>query len=274
MMSKIEWTERTWNPVTGCDLVSPGCANCYAKTMSRRLCAMGVPEYRRGFEVAVHPHKFDLPRAVKKPTMWFVNSMSDFFHEKVTHEERDAMMAVMRETPHHTYQILTKRADVMADYFRARMGARALRAAGKSGWHLPLNVWWGVSVENRKYGIPRIKKLQQIGRQYVNWADESRLCWDTVFFLSCEPLLEDLGRLPLAGISWVIVGGESGHRARPMKKEWVERIERQCHTNAGRIPFFFKQWGEYGADGVRRGKKANGRLLDGVEYNEMPVILV
>lgn len=277
-MSKIEWTERTWNPMTGCDMVSPGCANCYAKPMARRLQAIGVPEYRGGFSLAVHKDKFDLPRAVKKPTMWFVNSMSDFFHEKVSHADRDALMAVMRETPHHTYQILTKRADVMEDY----LGKVTSEGQITDRW--APNVWLGVSVENRKHGLPRAKLLSNMmpySMQTTSHIKGGKVIQELshlnhrISFLSCEPLLECLGKLPLLGISWIIVGGESGHRARPMKKEWVHNIREQCLAYENlpyyrKIPFFFKQWGAFGADGVRRSKKANGRLLDGVEYNEMP----
>lgn len=211
--SNIEWTEMTWNPVTGCTKVSPGCKHCYAETLARRLKAMGAPGYENGFEVSLLPERLDQPRRRKKPTMYFVNSMSDLFHEKVPFEFIDRVFEVIAATPQHTYQILTKRALRMAKYFRAR--------------RCPENAWLGVSVENRKYGLPRIEELRTINA--------------TVRFLSVEPLLEDLGEFDLQDISWVIVGGESGRKARPMRREWAESVRLQAER-AG-AAFFFKQWG-------------------------------
>ena len=180
--SNIEWTEHTWNPVTGCTKLSPGCKHCYAEAMSRRLQAMGAPGYESGFEITFHPGRLDQPRRRKRATTYFVNSMSDLFHEEVRDEFIDRVLAVCRDTPHHTYQVLTKRAERLAAYFASRA--------------VPPNVWLGVSVEDRKYGVPRIAQLRKVR--------------SAVRFLSVEPLLEDLGALDLSRIHWVIVGGESG----------------------------------------------------------------
>lgn len=241
-MSKIEWTERTWNPVTGCTKVSPGCKNCYAEGMARRLQAMGAPGYGNGFQLSLLPQRLDQPRARRKPTMYFVNSMSDLFQAAVPFAYVDQVMAVIQETPRHTYQILTKRSGRMRDYFKTRA--------------VPANAWLGVSVEDRRYGRPRIDDLLEIDA-------ETR-------FLSAEPLLEDLGRLHLTGIQWVIVGGESGRKARPMQEAWAMSIKAQCER-AG-VDFFFKQWGAYGQDGIKRSKKANGRELGGKTWDRIPAV--
>lgn len=238
--SAIEWTERTWNPMTGCTKISPGCKHCYAEVMARRLQAMGTPGYENGFKLALHPARLKEPLARKRPTTYFVNSMSDLFHEGVPDEYLDRVFDVIRATPQHTYQILTKRADRLPRYFAGRA--------------CPQNVWLGVSVEDRKYGVPRIDYLRQVDAR--------------IRFLSVEPLLEDVGELDLSGIHWVIVGGESGHKARPMAPEWAENVRRQC-VDAG-VAFFFKQWGMWGADGVRRNKKANGRQLAGRTWEQYP----
>lgn len=238
--SKIEWTERTWNPSVGCTKISAGCKHCYAETMARRLKAMGVEDYRDGFALKMLPHRLDEPLHRKKPTMYFVNSMSDLFHEKVTFEFIDRVIDIIRQTPQHTYQILTKRPARMRDFFSNRP--------------VPDNAWLGVSVENRRHGLPRIPELQAIKA--------------AVRFLSVEPLLEGLGTLNLDGIDWVIVGGESGHGARPMKKAWALSVRNQCLE--ANVAFFFKQWGQWGADGVRRSKKANGRTLDGRIWDQFP----
>ncbi|MCG3171644.1 MAG: hypothetical protein CALGDGBN_03285 [Pseudomonadales bacterium] len=243
-MSKIEWTEQTWNPVTGCVKVSPGCKNCYAETMASRLQAMGVPGYENGFGVSLMPQRLDQPVHRRKPTMYFVNSMSDLFQEDVPFNYVDRVMSVIEATPRHTYQILTKRSDRMRVYF--------------SGRSVPDNAWLGVSVEDRKYGKPRIPDLRAIRAK--------------TRFLSIEPLLEDLGRLALKGVSWVIVGGESGVRARPMAEHWVIKLRDQCN-DAG-VDFFFKQWGAWGPDGIKRSKRANGRVLDGMTWNRIPVVSV
>ncbi|MEX0729464.1 MAG: phage Gp37/Gp68 family protein [Aquisalimonadaceae bacterium] len=239
--STIEWTEMTWNPVTGCTKVSPGCKHCYAETLARRLHAMGASGYQRGFRLTLHPERLAQPLMRKKPTVYFVNSMSDLFHPLVPDNYIDAVLDIIRRTPRHTYQVLTKRADRLPGFFSTR--------------DCPPNMWLGVSVENRRHGLPRIPLLRQVAA--------------TVRFLSVEPLLEDLGRLDLGGIHWVIVGGESGNRARPMKPEWVENVRQQASEQ--RVPFFFKQWGAWGADGVKRSKKKNGRELAGATFDEMPV---
>lgn len=239
--SSIEWTEHTWNPVTGCTKLSPGCKHCYAETMARRLTAMGAPGYENGFELTLHPERLDQPRRRKAPTTYFVNSMSDLFHERVPDRFIEQVLEVCAETPQHTYQVLTKRGERLPEFFATR--------------RCPSNVWLGVSVEDRKYGVPRIAHLQKVNA--------------AVRFLSVEPLLEDVGKLNLAGIHWVIVGGESGAKARPMHESWADNVRRQA--NAQGVAFFFKQWGAWGADGVRRDKKRNGRELNGRRWDEFPV---
>lgn len=238
--SAIEWTERTWNPTTGCTKVSPGCKHCYAEVMAHRLQAMGAPGYERGFKLAIHPHRLQEPLRRKRPTTYFVNSMSDLFHKQVQDAFLDQVFDVIRATPQHTYQVLTKRAERLPEYFATRA--------------CPPNVWLGVSVENQRHGVPRIDLLRQV---------EAR-----IRFLSVEPLLADVGDMDLRGIHWVIVGGESGHGARPMQPAWVENVKRQCE--AAGVAFFFKQWGGWGADGVRRSKKANGRELEGRTWDGYP----
>lgn len=238
--SRIEWTEATWNPIVGCTKISAGCKHCYAEAMAKRLKAMGIPGYENGFKLNLIPSRLQEPLRRTRPTIYFVNSMSDLFHERVPEPYIDQVFDVIARTPHHTYQILTKRAAHLARYFRTRA--------------VPRNAWLGVSVENRRHGIPRIDYLRHI---------EAR-----IRFLSVEPLLEDLGELDLTGIHWVIVGGESGPKARPMRPEWVEAVQRQCR--AQNVSFFFKQWGGWGADGKRRSKARNGRLLGGRTWDEMP----
>lgn len=239
--SSIEWTEHTWNPVTGCTKVSPGCKHCYAEVMAGRLRAMRAPGYERGFELSLHPERLMQPLQRKTPTKYFVNSMSDLFHEDVPSRFIDNVLEVCESTPQHTYQILTKRADRLPSFFARRA--------------CPHNVWLGVSVEDKQYGLPRIDELRKVDA--------------VVRFLSVEPLLEDLGKIDLSGIHWVIVGGESGAKARPMKPEWVERVRLQAIDQG--VAFFFKQWGAWGADGVRRDKKRNGRELAGRLWNDYPV---
>jgi len=238
--SSIEWTEHTWNPVTGCTKVSPGCKHCYAETMARRLQAMRAPGYEHGFEVALHPNRVEQPLLRKRGTTYFVNSMSDLFHEQIPDAFLDQVFDVISRTPQHTYQILTKRSERLPSYFANRP--------------CPKNVWLGVSVEDRKYGVPRIDHLRQVSAR--------------IRFLSIEPLLENIGNIDLTGIHWAIVGGESGPKARPMKPEWVDAVRHQC--DAQHVAFFFKQWGGWGADGVRRNKKANGRLLNGRTWDAYP----
>ncbi len=242
--SKIEWTEKTWNPVTGCDKVSPGCKHCYAEVMSRRLTAMGATGYENGFALTLHPERLLQPTTIRRPTVFFVNSMSDLFHEAVPDSFIDQVMETIRATPQHTYQMLTKRAERLPEYFATR--------------DCPPNIWLGVSVEDRQYGLPRIAHLRLVDAR--------------VRFLSVEPLLEDLGKMDLTGIHWVIVGGESGHKARPMQPEWVENVQIQAETYGS--AFFFKQWGGWGADGVRRHKKANGRLFQGRTWDGYPAAIV
>jgi len=230
--SSIEWTESTWNPLTGCNKISPGCKNCYAERMAHRLAAMGVPSYANGFKLTLHPHLLWLPIQWPKPQMIFVNSMSDLFHKDVPLDFIHAVFEVMRKASWHTFQVLTKRSD------------RLLELSPLIEW--PPNVWMGVSVESRDY-FPRVRHLQRTGAQ--------------VKFLSLEPLLAPLPRIPLKGTDWVIVGGESGPRSRPIKSEWVTDIRDQCLAKD--VPFFFKQWG-----GVN--KKRTGRVLAGRTWDQMP----
>lgn len=238
--SNIEWTEQTWNPTSGCTKISPGCKHCYAETMAIRLKAMGARGYENGFQLAIHPYRLAQPLKRKKPTVYFVNSMSDLFHDDIPDSFLDEVFSVVNKTPQHTYQILTKRAERLPRYFSNRK--------------CPKNVWLGVSVEDRAFGLPRIESLRQVD------AD--------IRFLSVEPLLESLGNINLTGIHWVIVGGESGPKARPMQKEWIDEIRIQCE--AENVAFFFKQWGGWGVDGKRRAKKENGRELHGRVWDAMP----
>lgn len=228
--SKIEWTERTWNPVTGCTKVSPGCKHCYAEVMAARLQAMGTPGYENGFAVSLHPERLNQPLKRKIPTVYFVNSMSDLFHEKISDAFIDQVFDVIRQTPQHTYQILTKRSARLPEYFENRV--------------CPKNAWIGVSVEDKRYGVPRIADLQRVKAK--------------VRFLSVEPLLEDLGELNLEGINWVIVGGESGPKARPMRPEWAESIRHQCLRNG--VKFFFKQTGSSLAKTWKLQDKKGGKM--------------
>jgi protein gp37 len=238
--SKIEWTERTWNPAVGCSKVSPGCAHCYAEVMARRLQAMGVNGYQNGFDVTLLPNRLREPLLRKIPTIYFVNSMSDLFHEEIPDDYIRKVFNVIRQAPQHTFQVLTKRAERMAIFF--------------GNDQPPRNAWLGVTVEDCRYGVPRINSLRGVSA--------------VVRFLSVEPLLEDLGKLDLTGIHWVIVGGESGPKARPMKEEWVLNVKYQCETQGA--AFFFKQWGGWGIDGKKRGKKENGRILMGRTWDDVP----
>lgn len=239
--TKIEWTELSWNPTTGCTKLSPGCQNCYAETMACRLKAMGVEGYENGFALTLHPSRLQDPLSRKKPSKYFVNSMSDLFHEDVPDWYIEDVLSVIAQSPWHTFQILTKRAERMASFLSTRS--------------LPPNAWMGVTVENRSHGVPRVDLLRAVEA--------------SIRFVSIEPLLEDIGPLDLAGIGWVIVGGESGVRARPMQPEWILGIKSQCETQGAE--FFFKQWGQWGPDGVKRSKKANGRLLLGRTWDSTPV---
>ena len=242
MATKIEWTEQTWNPSVGCDKVSEGCKNCYAESMARRLKAMNTKGYENGFKFTLMPDRLEQPLGIKRPTKFFVNSMSDLFHEEMPFSYLDAIFDVMKRTPHHTYQILTKREKIMAEYFKDKV--------------LPQNVWLGVTVENSKTKN-RIDYLRHINA--------------SIRFISAEPLLDNLGKLDLENIHWVIVGGESGVSARPMQIEWAENIKKQCEQQ--NVAFFFKQWGTWGADGVKRSKKLNGRRLNGKLYDEYPELI-
>jgi protein gp37 len=234
--SSIEWTDATWNPVTGCDKISPGCKHCYAERLSHRLQAMGNKNYRNGFAVTLQPHMLEHPLSWKAPKRIFVNSMSDLFHAKVPLAYIKRVFRVMNQADWHQFQILTKRAERLAE------------VSGQLDWSR--NIWMGVSVENEQY-LDRIDHLRRCGAQ--------------VKFLSIEPLLAPLGKVDLGGIDWVIVGGESGPGARPMNHEWVTSVRDQCQR-AG-VAFFFKQWG-----GVQ--KKKTGRSLDDRTWDEMPAQLV
>lgn len=237
--TKIEWTEKTWNPITGCTKLSTGCVHCYAENMARRLKAMGVPKYVNGFAPTVHENTLDEPLKWKRPSTIFVCSMSDLFHESVSYDFIDKVMDTIRKTKQHRYQLLTKRAERMADYF--------------SECNIPENVWLGVTVEAAATKS-RIDFLERLPA--------------SIRFLSCEPLLEDLGDLDLSYIDWIIVGGESGSQARPMKPEWVRSIMNQAEDQ--NTAFFFKQWGTWGSDGIKRSKKANGKAIDGKIIQMMP----
>jgi len=230
--SAIEWTESTWNPLTGCTKISPGCKHCYAERMAKRLKAMGQPNYANGFRLTLHEDSLELPLRWKKPQMIFVNSMSDLFHKDVPVAFIQRVFDVMRRADWHQFQVLTKRSE------RLRKLAPVLE------W--PANVWMGISVENADY----------VGR-----IDDLRRTRARIKFLSLEPLLGPLPGLKLEGIDWVIVGGESGPGARPMARDWVVDIRRQCQR--ARVPFFFKQWG-----GVQ--KKRAGRELDGRTWDQLP----
>ena len=234
-MSKttIEWTDTTWNPTTGCTKVSAGCKFCYAEVMTKRLKGMGQEKYKDGFALKVHPDTLDDPYTWRKPRIVFVNSMSELFHEDVPLGFIKRVFKVMNECPSHTFQVLTKRAERLAEVSK----------------HLKWtpNIWMGVSVEDSRV-IHRIDHLRKTDAM--------------IKFLSCEPLIGALPNLNLKGIDWVIVGGESGHKPRPMEPEWVLDLQRQCKK--ARVAFFFKQWGG-------RNKAANGRILEGRTYDEMPV---
>ena len=232
--STIEWTESTWNPITGCTKISAGCKNCYASILAKRLQAMGQKKYQNGFLPTMHPDTLNDPFKWKNGKLVFVNSMSDSFHKEFPLTFIQQMFSVMNETPRHTYQVLTKRAE--------RLGELSTFLNWTD------NIWMGVSVENEKE-IDRIDHLRKTDAK--------------VKFLSCEPLIGPLPNINLEGIDWVIVGGESGPNSRPMEKEWVDDIQQQCEK-AG-VAFFFKQWG-----GVN--KKKTGRLLNGRTYDEMPSI--
>jgi protein gp37 len=234
--TKIEWTESTWNPITGCTKISSGCKNCYAEVMTRRLQAMGQEKYLNGFNLTLHPETLNEPYIWKKPRVIFVNSMSDLFHKDIPIQYIIDVFRVMKENPHHVFQILTKRADLLLYYDKE----------GYLEWKH--NIWMGVTVEDDTV-TNRIDLLSQTGAK--------------IKFLSCEPLLTALPEMNLKSIDWVIVGGESGRTPRPIKEEWVIDIKDQCQKD--NVAFYFKQWG-----GIN--KKKNGKILDGKQYTEMPEI--
>jgi protein gp37 len=238
--STIEWTQNTWNPTTGCTKISSGCKHCYAEAMAKRLHAMGVNGYENGFDLTMLPERLVQPLKRKKPTIYFVNSMSDLFHEGIPDSFIQQVFEVIKQCTQHQFQILTKRAQRMEQFFRNHP--------------VPENAWLGVTVEDKKYGLPRIEYLRRIEVK--------------IRFLSLEPLLENLGTLDLNGIHWVIVGGESGPNARPMKPGWAMNIQQQCQQSG--VQFFFKQWGGWGADGKKRPKKQNGPQLNGKILDKMP----
>jgi protein gp37 len=254
--SKIEWTDATWNPVTGCTKVSAGCAHCYAETFAKRF--RGVPDhpYEQGFDLKLWPGRLDLPLSWKERKMIFVNSMSDLFHEDVPDDFIGKVFDTMCRAKHHIFQVLTKRSDRMMAWTLKYFSSDRSRKDGKVKW--PENVWLGVSLENQNYSW-RIRHLQE-SPAYIR-------------FISIEPLLSpiSLDEALLDDIQWVIVGGESGPRARPMKPEWVCEIQNRCKKY--HVPFFFKQWGTFDASGKRVGKKAAGRVLDGKTWDEAPVSL-
>lgn len=232
--SSIEWTELTWNPVTGCTKVSQGCKFCYAEVMSKRLQAMGLDKYKNGFKVTIHPDTLDEPYKWKKSRVVFVNSMSDLFHPEVPVDFIQKVFHVMNENRHHVFQVLTKRPELVLEYDRK----------GLLNW--TDNIWMGTSVEDERV-MDRITLLQKTNAETK--------------FLSCEPLIGPLPDIPLEGIDWVIVGGESGHTPRTMKPEWVIDIKEQCEQTG--VAFFFKQWGG-------RNKKKNGRELLDQTWDELP----
>ena len=250
--TQIEWTDATWNPVAGCSVITAGCTHCYAMEMAKRLEAMGIEKYagltRRSGKRVVwkgivreDPDALTLPHAWKKPRKIFVNSMSDLFHERVSDAFIVDVWQVMRDTPRHNYQILTKRPERMA-----RFVSNAIKAV------LP-NVWLGTSVENKDV----VERLEHLRRAPAE-----------IRFISFEPLIGPVGRVDLTGIHWAIVGGESGRAARPIREEWIDEIHLQCLRH--RTAFFFKQWGTWGKDNKRRSKKANGREYRGRTWDEMP----
>jgi protein gp37 len=237
MGSKIEWTDATWNPVRGCTKISPGCKHCYAETFAERFRGVKGHPYEQGFELRLVPGKLGEPLRWRAPKMIFANSMSDLFHDLVPDSYIVAVARVMVAARWHTYQVLTKRSERLRDLLNTKLGFAAEQP----------HIWWGVSVEDKEYGLPRIEDLRNTPAR--------------VRFLSVEPLLEDLGKVNLQGVDWMIVGGESGAGARIMKKEWVLSLRDQCQGSG--VPFFFKQWG-----GVR--KAAAGRVLEGKTYDQFP----
>jgi protein gp37 len=255
-ISTIEWTDSTWNPVTGCTKVSPGCKNCYAETFAERFRGVKGHPYEQGFDLRLWPDRLELPLKWKDPRRIFVNSMSDLFHERIPDEYIMQVFEVMIKADHHVFQVLTKRSTRLKEWTRRHF--RAINQLDDGRRILPAHIWLGVSVETQKY-VRRTSDLQAVPAH--------------VRFISVEPLLDEVLLKPthLHRIHWVIVGGESGPKARPMKEKWVREIQIACKTC--RVPFFFKQWGAYDIRGRRVGKKRSGRELQGRTWNEMPVIL-
>jgi protein gp37 len=238
--SKIEWTDATWNPVRGCTKISPGCKHCYAERFSERFRGVEGHPYEQGFDLRLVPEKLEEPLRWRESKRIFVNSMSDLFHVEIPDDYISRVSEVMYQAKWHVFQVLTKRSERLRDLLNTKLETFAPAQ----------HIWWGVSVENRRYGLPRIEHLRNTPAR--------------IRFLSVEPLLEDLGDLDLRNISWVIVGGESGPKARRLEPAWVERILMQCREQ--KVPFFFKQWG-----GTRKAR--TGRLLNGRTYDEMPVLI-
>lgn len=235
--SKIEWTDATWNPLRGCTKISPGCKHCYAETFAERFRGVKGHPYEQGFDLRLVPEKLSEPFQWSSPKTVFVNSMSDLFQPGVPDAYIEDVVRVMVEANWHTYQVLTKRSDRLRDLLSTKLRF----AAGQR------HIWWGVSVEDKKYGLPRVDHLREAQA--------------AIKFLSIEPLLEDLGKFDMSGIDWAIIGGESGHGARPMEEAWVDAILKACRKQ--KVAFFFKQWG-----GVH--KSTTGRALHGRTYDEMP----
>ncbi len=244
--SDIEWTDATWNPVTGCTKISPGCKNCYAETFAERFRGVPGHPYEQGFDLRLWPERIELPLRWKEPRIIFVNSMSDLFHKDIPDQYIKVVFDTMERANHHVFQVLTKRADRMAEWTNRFYSDREISS----------HIWLGVSVENQDY-VERIYDLQDVPAK--------------VRFLSVEPLLGpiDFQANDLNGIHWTIVGGESGFRARPMNPQWARDIRSQCQENG--VAFFFKQWGAYDSRGRKVGKKLAGRVLDGRTWDEMPV---
>lgn len=261
--TKIEWTQASWNPTIGCDKVSDGCQNCYAEVMAKRLQAMGNKDYQEGFKFKMLEHRLNEPLKNKKPTLYFVNSMSDLFHENMQVGFLDKILQVIRATPQHQYQILTKRPHRMFEYFEGKKYSQNPLSnqenkkifGGGMKRDIPYNAWLGTTAESSRVK-ERINIIRPL-KASVKW-------------LSIEPLLDDIGELDLSGIDWVIVGGESGFKARAMQESWVLNIQKQCKEQ--NVAFFFKQWGTWGSDGIKRNKKDNGAMLNGKLYREYPKI--
>lgn len=241
--SDIEWTDGTWNPITGCTKISIGCDNCYAETFSERFRGVEGHHFERGFDLQLRPERLEQPKSWKGRKVVFVNSMSDLFHKEIPHQFIDQIFGVMEECNQHIFQILTKRSSLMRDYVKDRY---------RDG-DAPKNIWLGTTVENAQ-AKSRIDHLRDTPAE--------------IRFLSLEPLLGPLGKLDLRNIDWAIVGGESGAKARPMQPEWVDEILAQCRQQ--NTLFFFKQWGRFNAEGKAASKKKNGRLFKGREFNERP----